>query len=100
MSLPINGNQYFTQVQNVASQPQRVAADSLQSTFFGSALTTAPTGPTGPFNTIPYAGQVVFASTGAIGTNSTMTGPSYRGGIYVYTGREWVSTSFDQIDYN
>ena len=90
MSLPINGNQYFTRVENVASQPQRVEADSLQCTFFGGVLTTAPTGPTGPFNTIPYAGQVVLASTGAIGTSGGTTGPSYRPGIYVYTGSQWI----------
>ncbi len=88
MSLPINGNQYFTKVENIASQPQRVAADSLKSTFFGQALTTAPTGPTGPFNTIPYAGQVVFASTGPVGDTSGM-GP----GIFVYTGSVWVRSA-------
>jgi hypothetical protein len=97
MSLPINGNQYFTQVQNVASQPQRVAADSLQCTFFGSTLTTAPTGPTGPYNTIPYAGQVVLASTGAIGTSADVTGPSYRPGIYVYTGSKWINTPLTDL---
>jgi hypothetical protein len=86
MSLPINGNQYFTQVQNVASQPQRVAADSLKCTFFGSTITTAPTGPTGPFNTIPYAGQVVLASTGPVGLAGGPNGP----GIYVYTGSKWL----------
>ena len=91
MSLPINGNQYFTNVENVASQPQRVVADSLQCTFFRTVLTSAPTGPTGPFNTIPYAGQVVFASTGAIGATGP-TGPSYRPGIYVYTGSQWNVT--------
>jgi hypothetical protein len=85
MSLPINGNQYFTQVQNVASQPQRVAADSLNCTFFGSSLTTAPTGATGPFATTPYAGQVVLASTGPVGT-----GTAGGAGIYVYTGSKWV----------
>jgi hypothetical protein len=90
MSLPINGNQYFTQVQNVASQPQIVAADSLQSTFFGSALTTAPTGPTGPFSTIPYAGQVVLASTGFIGGGG---GP----GIFVYTGSKWIRSTLGDL---
>ena len=93
MSLPINGNQYFTQVQNVASQPQRVAADSLQCTFFGSTLTTAPTGPTGPYNTIPYAGQVVLASTGSVGSNGTGGGP----GIYVYTGSKWIRTGLSDL---
>jgi hypothetical protein len=91
MSLPINGNQYFTQVENVASQPQKVAADSLQSTFFGQALTTAPTGPTGPFNTIPYAGQVVFASTGAVGGGQP-NGP----GIFVYTGSQWIKAALSE----
>jgi hypothetical protein len=89
MSLPINGNQYFTQVQNVASQPQRVAADSLQCTFFGSTITTAPTGPTGPFNTIPYAGQVVLASTGPVGSVPGGGNP----GIYVYTGGKWLQVA-------
>ena len=87
MSLPINGNQYFTNVANVASQPQRVAADSLQSTFFGSVLTTAPAGITGPFNTAPYAGQVVLASTGAVGSGSGAPG------MYVYTGSKWIRSS-------
>ena len=95
MSLPINGNQYFTGVENVAAQPQRVAADSVQCTFFGSTLTTAPTGPTGPFNTIPYAGQVVLASTGAVGT-APGSGASSKPGIYVYNGSSWVSAAFDQ----
>ena len=89
MSLPINGNQYFTQVSNVASQPQRVAADTIQTTFFGSALTTAPTGPTGPFNTTPFAGQLVLASTGAVGTTPG-TDPSGNPGIYVYNGSQWL----------
>ena len=88
MSLPINGNQYFTRVENIAANPQRVTADLLQSTFFGQALSTAPTGPTGPFNTTPYAGQVVFASTGPVGDTSGM-GP----GIYVYTGYQWVRSA-------
>jgi hypothetical protein len=85
MSLPINGNQYFTKVDNIAAQPQRVAADSLKCTFFGTTLTTAPTGATGPFNTTPYAGQVVLASTGPVGT-----GLAGGAGIYVYTGSKWV----------
>ena len=97
MSLPINGNQYFTSVENMASNYQRVAADTLQCTFFGSTLTTAPTGPTGPYNTIPYAGQVVLASTGAIGTDPEITGPSYRPGIYVYTGNSWISTELTDL---
>ena len=88
MSLPINGNQYFTHVENVASQPQKIAADSLQCTFFGSALTTGRTGATGPFNTIPYTGQVVLASTGAI--SSTGGGNA---GIYVYTGGKWLQVA-------
>ncbi len=92
MSLPINGNQYFTRVENLASQPQSIAADSLQCTFFGSALSTAPanTGPTGPFSTIPYAGQVVLASTGPVGG-----GPN-GAGIYVYTGSKWLNTTLTQ----
>jgi len=89
MSLPINGNQYFTQVQNVASQPQRVAADSLQCTFFGSTLTTAPTGPTGPFNTIPNSGQVVLARTGPVGG----AGTGATAGMYVYTGGKWLQVA-------
>jgi len=97
MSLPINGNQYFTQVENIASHTQRVVADTLQSTFFGSTITTAPTGPTGPYNTIPFAGQVVLASTGAVGTNPEITGPSYRPGIYVYTGAKWVATPLTDL---
>jgi hypothetical protein len=98
MSLPINGNQYFTSVENVAGlPPQRVTADTLQCTFFGSVLTTAPTGPTGPFNTTPYAGQVVLAYTGAVGTDPAITGPSYRPGIYVYTGSKWITTPLTDL---
>ena len=93
MSLPINGNQYFTQVENIASQPQRVATDSLQCTFFGSTVTTAPTGPTGPFNTIPYAGQVVLASTGPVGLAGGSNGP----GIYVYTGSKWLRATLGEL---
>ena len=93
MSLPINGNQYFTRVENLADHPQRVTADTLQCTFFGSTLTTAPTGPTGPYNTIPFAGQVVLATTGPVGLAGGTAGP----GIYVYTGSKWLRASVSDL---
>ena len=87
---PQNGNEFFTEVRNIAGNIQRVKSDEVKTTSLTSAFFTptvvnvGPTGSTGPYNSAPVQGQVVFAATGPAGP-----GPV----IAYYTGSNWVFTS-------
>ena len=93
MSLPIQGNQYFTQVKNVASSDvERVKTDNLDTTNASVGgdlklewLQNGPTGPTGPNGTAAVAGQLAVSQCNSAG----VTGPF----ISVYTGSAWKNVT-------
>jgi len=69
MSLPLNGNQYFNQVQNIASaQLQRVQVDELRTTKMtvsGSSINN------GPFTTVTVTGYANIIGTTTFGVTLT-----------------------------
>jgi hypothetical protein len=91
---PVSGNQTFNTRNVASSEVQRLKADQIQASVVTSTsyvaplVSTAPTGPTGPYNSAPVVGQIVYAATGALGSGAGA-------GLYIYTGATagWIHTN-------
>jgi hypothetical protein len=91
---PVQGNQTFNSRNVASASTQFLKADQIEasvvtsSSYVAPLVSSAPTGPTGPYNSAPVVGQIVYAATGALGSGAGA-------GLYVYTGATagWIHTN-------